>query len=460
MYIKEANIYSNGEYKNSFNLGVKSQYIDDVYYNFFGHYVDSSIDSREELQALVDYSYVFTAKNPFACRLTYITEGTTLEAEIQAAIDGVSGYRNNTSSKFTYLPDSTNNLVRIGEFAEKAESDRIASVSAPAPDTIKVKSMVTSYVVDDSVETGVFQIDFADPFIVYNSEQLLYAVENGYKPVFMNDSDPIVQAEINNARTIYEKARNTLLQIIPRDTHDLQKATIIHDWIIDHNSYDFNLLNLSKHMSSADLINLIKYKGFYLDGVFIDGYAVCDGISKAFSLMARIEGMEAIRASGVVISNSENHAWNKVKIDNKWYSLDVTADGLSIITKGEGAKHFEIRTHRYFLINDIDMGKKNREIVDLTDPFYVKRNSTGSYNYYASTEYAEGKSLYIESNEDAQALGKAFNEFYAASSTEEYYGLEYVYKNDYDITTVYDAFKPTNPGEYGDDKFQVLFKEK
>lgn len=457
MYIKEANIYSNGEYKNSFNLGVKSQYIDDVYYNFFGHYVDSSIDSREELQALVDYSYVFTAKNPFACRLTYITEGTTLEAEINAAIDGVSGYRNNTSSKFTYLPDSTNNLVRIGEFAEKAESDRIASVSAPAPDTIKVKSMVTSYVVDDSVETGVFQIDFADPYIVYNSEQLLYAVENGYKPVFMNDSDPIVQAEINNARTIYEKARNTLLQIIPRDTHDLQKATIIHDWIIDHNSYDFNLLELS---NGAPAGSLIKYKGFYLDGVFTDGYAVCDGISKAFSLLARIEGMEAIRASGVVISNSENHAWNKVKIDNKWYSLDVTADGLSIITKGEGAKHFEIRTHRYFLIDDIEMGKKNREIVDLTDPFYVKRNSTGSYNYYASTEYAEGKSLYIESKEDAQALGNAFNEFYAASSTEEYYGLEYVYKNDYDITTVYDAFKPTNPGEYGDDKFQVLFKEK
>lgn len=459
-YIKNAKINTDGTYENSFG-GVANPLIDDVYYNFFGHYTDSSIDSREELQALVDYSYVFTAKNPFACKITYLTSPTeaVLEAEINAAIDGVSGYRNNTSSEFTYLPDSTNNLVRIGEFAEKAESDRIASVSAPAPDTIKVKSMVTSYVVDDSVETGVFQIDFADPFIVYNSEQLLYAVENGYKPVFMNDSDPIVQAEINNARTIYEKARNTLLQIIPRDTHDLQKATIIHDWIIDHNSYDFNLLELS---NGAPTDSLIKYKGFYLDGVFIDGYAVCDGISKAFSLMARIEGMEAIRASGVVISNDENeenHAWNKIKIANKWHSLDVTADGLSILDESR-TKRFQIKTHKYFLINDIDMGKKNRETVDLTDPFYVKRNSTGSYNYYASTEYAEGKSLYIESNEDAQALGKAFNEFYTASSTEEYYGLEYVYKNGYDIMTVDGAFKLTNPGEYGDDKFQVLFKEK
>ncbi len=460
-YIKNAKINTDGTYENSFG-GVANPLIDDVYYNFFGHYTDSSIDSREELQALVDYSYVFTAKNPFACKLTYLTGSTTLQAEIEAAMQAVSGYRNNTANTALEFSSVTitsegKNVIKVNEFTEKDATDRIASVSTFAPDTIKVKSMVTPYVVDESVETGVFQIDYADPYIVYNSEQLLYAVENGYKPVFMNDSDPIVQAEINNARTIYEKARNTLLQIIPRDTHDLQKATIIHDWIIDHNSYDFNLLELS---NGAPAGSLIKYKGFYLDGVFTDGYAVCDGISKAFSLLARIEGMEAIRASGVVISNSENHAWNKVKIDNKWYSLDVTADGLSIITKGEGAKHFEIRTHRYFLINDIDMGKKNREIVDLTDPFYVKRNSTGSYNYYASTEYAEGKSLYIESNEDAQALGKAFNEFYTASSTEEYYGLEYVYKNDYDITTVYGAFKTTNPGEYGDDKFQVLFKEK
>ena len=89
--------------------------------------------------------------------------------------------------------------------------------------------MITSYVVDESIEEpGVFQIDFADPYIVYNSEQLLYAVENGYKPVFINVSDPIVQSEINNARTIYEKARTTLSKIIPEGS-DIQKATIIHD---------------------------------------------------------------------------------------------------------------------------------------------------------------------------------------------------------------------------------------
>lgn len=454
-YIKNAKINTDGTYENSFG-GVANPLIDDVYYNFFGHYTDSSIDSREELQALVDYSYVFTAKNPFACKLTYLTGSTTLQAEIQAAMQAVSGYRNNTASEFSYtFYEEWKNVIKVNEFTEKDATDRIASVSTFAPDTIKVKSMVTPYVVDESVETGVFQIDYADPYIVYNSEQLLYAVENGYKPVFMNDSDPIVQAEINNARTIYEKARNTLLQIIPRDTHDLQKATIIHDWIIDHNSYDFNLLELSNDDPPG---SLIKYKGFYLDGVFTDGYAVCDGISKAFSLLARIEGMEAIRASGVVISNSENHAWNKVKIDNKWYSLDVTADGLSIITKGEGAKHFEIRTHRYFLIDDIEMGKKNREDAGTSDPFYVKRNSTGSYNYYTNTEYAEGKSLYVESNADATALATAFEEFCNEGSAGNYYGFDYVYKGSYDVT-VPGALEST-ADSYGDDKFQVVIKEK
>jgi len=112
------------------------------------------------------------------------------------------------------------------------------------------------------------------------------------------------------------------------------------------------------------------------------------------------------------------------------------------------------------LIDDIEMGKKNREDAGTSDPFYVKRNSTGSYNYYTNTEYAEGKSLYVESNADATALATAFEEFCNEGSAGNYYGLEYVYKNGYDITTVYGAFKTTNPGEYGDDKFQVLFKEK
>ncbi len=455
MYIKEANINPNGEYKNSFNSGVKSQYIDDVYYNFFGHYVDSSIDSREELQALVDYSYVFTAKNPFACKLTYLTGSTTLQAEIQAAMQAVSGYRNNTASEFEYTFYPGENVIRIKEFTAKQSENRIASTSTASPNVTKVKSMVSSYVTDESVITRVFPIDYANPFVVYNSEQLLYAVENGYKPVFVNHSDPIIQAEINAAKNIYEKARNALMQNIPESADDVKKITIIHDWIIDHNSYDFNLLELS---NGAQAGSLIKYKGFYLDGVFTDGYAVCDGISKAFSLLARIEGMEAIRASGVVISNSENHAWNKVKIDNKWYSLDVTADGLSIITKGEGAKHFEIRTHRYFLIDDIEMGKKNREDAGTSDPFYVKRNSTGSYNYYTNTEYAEGKSLYVESNADAIALATAFEEFCNEGSAGNYYGFDYVYKGSYDVT-VPGALKST-ADSYGDDKFQVVIKEK
>jgi len=457
-YIETAEIKSDGSYTNDLpiGLGANPLLVDDVYYNFFGHYTDSSIDSREELQALVDYSYVFTAKNQFACKLTYLTGGATLQSEIQAAIQGVSGYRNNTSSEFLYTFFEGKNVIKVSAFEEKADANRIASASTPAPTTTKVKSMVTSYTTNEEIDTGVLPIDYADPFIVYNSEQLLYAVENGYKPMFIaNESLPtVVQNEMAVARTIYYTARTILLQNIPEGADDFERITIIHDWIIDHNRYDFNLLTLSQGAPASDLI---KYKGFYLDGVFLDGHAVCDGISKAVSLLANMAGVETIRTSGVVISNSENHAWNKVKIGTKWYSMDATADGLSITT--QGGDHFEIRTHRYFLLNDTEMGKKNREDTDINDPFYVKRVATGSYNYYVKTAYAEGKNLYIESNLEAQALADAFNTFYTNSDPGYYYGFDYVYKGNYDVNIVGGLKSTADP--YGqNDKFQVILKGK
>lgn len=424
MYIKEANIYSNGTYKNSFDLGVKSQYIDDVYYNFFGHYVDSSIDTKEELQALVDYSYVYTVNNPFACKITYLTSPTeaVLKAEIQSTFPGVSGYRHNTASSFLYSLFDGENVIRIKEFTAKQSENRIASTSTASPNVTKVKSMVSSYVTDESVITRVFPIDYANPFVVYNSEQLLYAVENGYKPVFVNHSDPIIQAEINAAKNIYEKARNALMQNIPESADDVKKITIIHDWIIDNNMYDSNLLELGNIAPSQELV---KYKGFYLDGVFIDGHAVCDGISKAFSLMTNILGIESIRVFGVVIDSGGNHAWNKVRIGDLWYTLDLTADGLfSKISED----NIEITTHRYFLISDVEMGKTNEESSDVKDPFYVPQVSTGSYNYYAVTEYAIGNDLCIQSNTESNTLTSAYESFYNAGTVSGYYGVEYIYK--------------------------------
>jgi len=68
--------------------------------------------------------------------------------------------------------------------------------------------------------------------------------------------------------------------------------------------------------------------------VFGDKKAVCTGYSQLYANLTRKAGLEnTVRVFGWAkgtgwedsdINNDENHAWNAVQIDNKWFLIDVT----------------------------------------------------------------------------------------------------------------------------------------
>lgn len=177
---------------------------------------------------------------------------------------------------------------------------------------------------------------------VTNSEQLYYVVERGYKPIFDNDID-----QINDTKKIYEEAKYILRNIISDNMTDYEKVHAIYDWLVINITYDKRL----KDYISEDVDNLRKYRGLYLEGVFLDQRAVCDGIAKAFVLLCRIEGIEAIRVRGYTIDKSYAHAWNKVCINNMWYVVDVTNGGTI-------ASDNELLNHNYLFTNDDFYGSK------------------------------------------------------------------------------------------------------
>ena len=53
---------------------------------------------------------------------------------------------------------------------------------------------------------------------------------------------------------------------------------------------------------------------------FYRGYSACSGHSELFSLLAYYAGLD----STIVVSSDGNHAWNLVKLDGKYYHVDVT----------------------------------------------------------------------------------------------------------------------------------------
>ncbi|MBQ9276223.1 MAG: hypothetical protein IJ226_01350 [Clostridia bacterium] len=191
--------------------------------------------------------------------------------------------------------------------------------------------------------------DFAETLLVKNSNQLAHALTWGYKPTFeANASGAKLQA-------LYNKAREVLLTYISADMTELEKVGIINDWLVNEVDYDY----ATAAYNGSDGI---KYNAYYLEGVFNDRRAVCDGKSKAFSLLCGMEGIRAMRiigSAGTSANSAEwgGHAWNKVLVDadgdgvREWFVVDTTWNDTAL---PQTAPHEvpEILTYRYFLVTD------------------------------------------------------------------------------------------------------------
>ena len=170
-------------------------------------------------------------------------------------------------------------------------------------------------------------------YSVTTSNQLLYVVEHGYRPVPVKNSP---------AETVYLAARKLLNEILPENATQLEKAELIFNYLITNIAYDDNAVAITKDNASV----WPEYDAFFLEGVFLQKKAVCDGISSAFSLLCNIEGIPAVKVLG------PGHAWNRVKINNRWYVADATFGNLHIANQS-----YSIADHSQFLISDDEKTK-------------------------------------------------------------------------------------------------------
>lgn len=86
---------------------------------------------------------------------------------------------------------------------------------------------------------------------------------------------------------------------------------LFHDYIINNTKYD--------SLKSTN-INDATYQSDNAYGPLFQGYAVCSGYTDLMALFLYKMNVPNIKVA------TENHIWNLVNIDNKWYHLDLTWD--------------------------------------------------------------------------------------------------------------------------------------
>ncbi len=227
---------------------------------------------------------------------------------------------------------------------------------------------------------------------VSSSEELYWAVSYGIEPIIINDTT-------GSLTRLYNKVINVLDTIIYDDMTEYEKALAVFDWIGANTSYDYATYN---NLSETNLPT--KYNCFYLEGVFNDGSAVCDGYSKAYAFMMNILGIPCVKISGVAGRGNPNnwggHAWNKVALDKngdgvrEWYIVDITWSNLDV-NLGSGlfsADKIDTLSHAYFLVSDADIASTHLAKSE-TNNGRVALNKYGYYNDYTVREDSDMKAI-------------------------------------------------------------------
>ncbi len=123
---------------------------------------------------------------------------------------------------------------------------------------------------------------------------------------------------------------------------DYDRIKAIHDYIIDMAEYETSVLN-------EDLTYTQSIYSVFLSE---KKRTVCSGYSQAFMMMCNANGIDCICVTSAL------HQWNKVRIDDVWYNVDLTWDDLGNDEYGNSR-----RRYTYFC-------RSNRAVSDLDDSDY------------------------------------------------------------------------------------------
>ena len=155
------------------------------------------------------------------------------------------------------------------------------------------------------------------------------------------------------------KVGTILSQIIKPNMTDYQKELAVHNYLVENCEYNMEGVN-------NDQINSESFTAY---GALCMGVAVCEGYSKAASILLNRSGVE----TKIVLGESKGvgHAWNMVKIDGDFYHIDITWDDPYQIGKKSGIMY------NYFNLTDSDISLDHQ-----WDKNEYEACTATKYNYY------------------------------------------------------------------------------
>lgn len=196
--------------------------------------------------------------------------------------------------------------------------------------------------------TDVFYIDVTKMYINIETIQKIFSTK--YNVYINSAKDPTYlldgftsKEQVEQCESQVMAVKNQILNQIA-GKNDIEKMKYIHDYLVDTIEYD-------QTFAEKNIYNIY--------GALVSKTCVCEGYAKALQYLLNEAELENIIITGTATNSdgkTENHAWNYVNINEKWYAIDTTWDDPIIV--GGGKLTNTIR-YRYFLKGSSTMNKNH-----------------------------------------------------------------------------------------------------
>lgn len=291
--------------------------------------------------------------------------------EIYTKAITVSEYEYTEEFKINDIKVSTNNFYynKLNENQKKIYTSLANGIRELKKEIIlKNYEYVDNQTSLDDIEIvfNYFCLDHPEVFYLNNS----YIVSN-VSSLIGNNVIIEVEYSVESLEELEYKVEkiNEVIDIYLKDAKNVDKVDseiILHDRLAQDVKY-YEYEKIEDIPSSCHTI----------EGAFLNKEAVCDGLSKALQVLLSNVEIKNI----VVLGKLEEtpHAWNMVKLDDKWYNLDITSNKSIKLENDEN-----IVIHVYFNVSDEEI-ISTHEFTE-KDILPVSNELDEKYNYYIHTK--------------------------------------------------------------------------
>lgn len=270
------------------------------------------------------------------------TASINLDEELQNSV-----YANSAMTEWIALNMlSHQEEIYLGDFPENADSEKITS------------SLLEAY--NQNPLIGI--MDNADYNYNTKTLKITYVMSK-------EDTEKMQKESLS-------KAKEIVSSIIKDGMSDYEKEDAINDYLCKNASYNEKILEyINDDGTISDSATEEFANSFTPFGVLVENLGVCESYAESFLLLAKEAGLEAIIVTGTL--DGVNHEWNRVKLEDSWYTLDVTNNDSETVPNG------------YFNLSDelaATVLKENNTYLANTSPDWLHAGDN-NYEYYTKNQW-------------------------------------------------------------------------